>query len=504
VAGIAQLDAIQLRQMLRSGQISSLELIDALLEQYAAWEPRVGAFLNFRPDQARDQARELDRRRAAGADPGLLAGLPVSIKDILCTVDYPTTCGSRILRDYRSPFDATVVARIRRAGGIVFGKTNLDEFAMGSSTENSALAVTRNPWNVAHVPGGSSGGAAASVSAGICPLAIGTDTGGSIRQPAAFCGISGLKPTYGRVSRFGLVAFASSLDQAGPMARSVQELALLLQTIAGHDPRDATSAPNDVPNYSASVDEPLPGLRIGVVRDHFDAGLDPEVDAAVRDAIRVFQSLGAKVHEIELPNSRRAIATYYVIAPCEASSNLARYDGVHYGHRSSDRSRDDESPHESTRESTRESPLARLYCRSRAAGLGNEVKRRIMLGTYALSSGYYEAYYLQAMRVRRLIRDELLAAFQTVDLIVGPTTPAPAYRLGDKSNDPLSMYLEDLYTVSANLAGMPALSIPCGLSRGGLPIGLQMQAAPFAEELLLRAGAMYQGATDWHPRRPAA
>ncbi|MBM4004920.1 MAG: Asp-tRNA(Asn)/Glu-tRNA(Gln) amidotransferase subunit GatA [Planctomycetes bacterium] len=492
VAGLARLDAIQLQQMLRTGQISSLELVDALLEQYAAWEPRVGAFLNFRADQARDQARELDRRRSAGADLGLLAGLPVSVKDILCTVDYPTTCGSRMLRDYHSPFDATVVARIRDAGGIVFGKTNLDEFAMGSSTENSALAVTRNPWNTEHVPGGSSGGGAASVSAGICPLAIGTDTGGSIRQPAAFCGISGLKPTYGRVSRYGLVAFASSLDQAGPMARSVPELALLLEAIAGHDPRDATSAPNEVPSYSHTIAEPLRGLRIGIVPDHFDAGLDAEVDAAVREALGAFRARGATVREIELPASRQAIATYYVIAPCEASSNLARYDGVHFGHRSTERDRTDESP------------LARLYCRSRAEGLGAEVKRRIMLGTYALSSGYYEAYYLQAMRVRRLIRDELLAAFQSVDVIVGPTTPAPAYRLGEKANDPLSMYLEDLYTVSANLAGIPALSVPCGLSRSGLPIGLQIQAAPFAEELLLRAGAMYQQVTDWHQRRPAA
>ncbi|MCA9232369.1 MAG: Asp-tRNA(Asn)/Glu-tRNA(Gln) amidotransferase subunit GatA, partial [Planctomycetales bacterium] len=439
------------------------------------------------------------------------AGLPVAVKDVLCDSSTLTTCASRMLADYRPPYDSTVVAKLKAADAVLIGRTNMDEFAMGGSTENSAFQVTRNPWDLQRTPGGSSGGAAACVAAGMAPLSIGTDTGGSIRQPAGLCGVVGMKPTYGRVSRFGLVAFASSLDQVGPLARSTQDTALLLETIAGHDPQDATSLDVPVPAYSATIDQPLANLRIGIVREHFAEGLDPEVEAAVREAVAVYESLGATVKQISLPHSKYAVATYYVIAPSEASSNLARYDGVHYGYRSdeaailrelADERKQIEANGNRAALDDLDTPLVRMYRRSRAEGFGPEVKRRIMLGAYALSAGYYDAYYLKALKVRRLIRQDFDTAFAEVDLVASPVTAQPAFRLGQMANDPLAMYLVDLYTVSANLAGLPGISLPCGMSSNGLPIGLQLLAPPLAEETLLRGAHMFEQATNWKDCRP--
>lgn len=463
------------------------------------------------PELALRQAEQIDRRRKSGAKLGPLAGLPVAVKDVLCSAGELTTCASRMLENFRPPYDSTVVAKLKAADAVLIGRTNMDEFAMGGTTENSALGVTRNPWNTDCIPGGSSGGAAACVAADLVPLSIGTDTGGSIRQPAAFCGVVGMKPTYGRVSRYGLVAFASSLDQVGPVARTAADTALLLEVIAGHDPSDSTSADVDVPPYSQQIADPIEGLRIGVPREYFGEGLDEEVEAAVREALRTYQSLGATVHEVSLPHSRYSIATYYIIAPCEASSNLARYDGVHYGYRTNEKQlladleteRRELSAQGKERELAElDSPLVRLYRKTRAEGFGPEVKRRIMLGTYALSSGYYDAYYLKALKVRRLIRRDFDEAFSDVDLILGPVTPTAAYRIGEKVDDPLAMYLGDLFTVSANLAGITAISLPCGLSSSGMPLGVQLQAPPFEESRLLRAAHMFQQATDWHERRP--
>lgn len=463
------------------------------------------------PKLALQQAEQIDRRRKSGAKLGPLAGLPVAVKDVLCSEGELTTCASKMLENFRSPYDSTVVAKLKLADAVLIGRTNMDEFAMGGTTENSALGVTRNPWNTDCIPGGSSGGAAACVAADLVPLSIGTDTGGSIRQPAAFCGVVGMKPTYGRVSRYGLVAFASSLDQVGPVARTVADAALLLEVIAGHDPSDSTSADVDVPPYSQQIAEPIEGLRIGVPREYFGEGLDEEVEAAVREALRTYQSLGATVREVSLPHSRYSIATYYIIAPCEASSNLARYDGVHYGYRTNEKQlladleteRRELSAQGKEREIAElDSPLVRLYRKTRAEGFGPEVKRRIMLGTYALSSGYYDAYYLKALKVRRLIRRDFDEAFSDVDVILGPVTPTAAYRIGEKVDDPLAMYLGDLFTVSANLAGITAISLPCGLSSSGMPLGVQLQAPPFEESRLLRAAHMFQQATDWHERRP--
>jgi aspartyl-tRNA(Asn)/glutamyl-tRNA(Gln) amidotransferase subunit A len=391
------------------------------------------------------------------------------------------------------------------------GKTNMDEFAMGGSTENSAFQITRNPWDLARIPGGSSGGAAACVAARMAPLSVGSDTGGSIRQPAALCGVTGLKPTYGRVSRYGLVAFASSLDQVGPLAQTAEDAALLLEVLAGYDPKDSTSVDRPVPAYTQSIRQPLEGLRIGLVREHFGEGLDGEVESAVREALEVYRSLGAAVREVSMPHSKYAVATYYIIAPCEASSNLARYDGVHFGFRTDERQmlaeleaerRELERLGAQRRLADLDNPLIRMFRRTRSEGFGPEVKRRIMLGTYALSAGYYDAYYLKALKVRRLIRQDYDRAFGEVDLIAGPVAPTPAYPIGEKINDPLAMYLFDLYTVSTNLAGLPGISIPCGFSSQGLPIGLQLQAPPFEEERLLRAAHMFQQATDWHTPRP--
>ncbi len=390
-----------------------------------------------------------------------------------------------------SPYDAHVVARLREADAVLVGKTNMDEFAMGGSNENSAFGAVHNPWDLTRAPGGSSGGSAACVAADMAPVAIGSDTGGSIRQPAGLCGITGLKPTYGRISRRGLVAFASSLDQIGPMARSAADCALLMETIAGHDAGDATSLADEVPRYTEMLEKPLSGLRVGRVREHFGPGLDPEVAHGVEEAFAALKAAGATIHDVELPHAKYGIATYYLVAPCEASSNLARYDGAHYGHRSSARPTGEF-----------ESPLVEMYCRSRAEGFGPEVKRRIMLGTYALSAGYYDAFYAKALRVRRLIRQDYLDAFAEVDLIGGPVSPTPAFPLGEKTNDPLAMYLVDMYTVGTNLAGIGGISFPCGFTKGGLPIGFQLQGPALSEPLLLRAADRYQKLTDWHTRRP--
>jgi aspartyl-tRNA(Asn)/glutamyl-tRNA(Gln) amidotransferase subunit A len=503
--------ATQQLQLLNSGQITSEELTQAYVDRIRAVDPQVRAYLRVNADAALTQARVVDARRKQGEKLGRLAGLPVAVKDLLCQEGEITSCASRMLENYRAPYDSTVVAKLKAADAVLLGRTNMDEFAMGGSTENSAFQKTCNPWDLERTPGGSSGGAAACVAADMASLSIGTDTGGSIRQPAAHCGITGLKPTYGRVSRFGLVAFASSLDQAGPMTRTAEDAALLLETIAGHDPRDATSIDAPVPSYTQSLREPLKGLTLGLVREHFAAGLDGEVEAAVREAIKVYESLGARVKEVSFPHAKYGVAVYYLIAPCEASSNLARYDGVHYGHRTDEDHLLDELGEERRKLAAEglikqadavDSALVRLYRKSRAEGFGDEVKRRIMLGTYALSAGYYDAYYLKALKVRRLIRHDYDQAFEQCDLLVGPVTTSPAFKIGEKIDDPLAMYLVDLYTVSANLAGVGGMSIPCGMSKSGLPIGLQLQAPPLAEEKLLRAAHMFQTATDWHTRRP--
>jgi aspartyl-tRNA(Asn)/glutamyl-tRNA(Gln) amidotransferase subunit A len=508
---LVDLSATELLRELNAGQVTSVDVTQAFLDRIHQHDAKVQAFLRFDAQAALAQAAEVDRRRKTGQPVGRLGGLPVAVKDLLCMQGELATCGSRILENFRPPYDATVVARLRAADAVFLGRTNMDEFAMGGSNENSAFHVTRNPWDLTRIPGGSSGGAAACVAASMAPLSIGSDTGGSIRQPAALCGVTGLKPTYGRVSRYGLVAFASSLDQVGPLARTAEDAALLLEVIAGHDPRDSTSIDTEAPQYTRTMAEPLQGLRLGLVREHFGPGLDAEVEAAVREAIRVYESLGARVREISMPHGKYGVATYYVIAPCEASSNLARYDGVHYGYRTDETELHAELAKERKQliaagrtgdADDLDNPLVRMYRHSRAEGFGTEVKRRIMLGTYALSAGYYDAYYLKALKVRRLIRKDYDEAFEQVDLIVGPVMATPAYKIGEKANDPLAMYLVDLYTVSANLAGVGGIAFPCGFSSGGLPIGLQLQAPPFQEERLLRAAHMFQQATDWHTRRP--
>ena len=474
----------ELLSLLHSGRLTAVDLTQACLDRIAAQDGRVGAFLSVDPQVSLEQARQIDQRRGRGEPLGLLAGLPVAIKDVICQKGTVTTCASRMLEKFVAPYDAHVIERLRKADAVLLGKTNMDEFAMGSSTENSAYKVTRNPWDLGRTPGGSSGGSAAAVAAQMVPLSLGSDTGGSIRQPAGLCSVVGLKPTYGRVSRYGLIAYASSLDQIGPFAQDVRGAALLLEAIAGHDMRDSTSVPRDVPRYTETLETPLQGLRIGVAREHFAPGLDPEVERSVRESLKVYERLGATLHEISLPHQKYAVAVYYLVAPSEASSNLARYDGVHYGHRA--------AQFES---------MVEMYSASRGEGFGAEVKRRIMLGTYALSAGYYDAYYLKALKVRRLIRNDFDAAFQQVDLIATPVNPTPAFKIGELVNDPLAMYLSDIYTISANLAGIPGISVQAGFSSGGLPLGLQLLAAPFEEERLLRAARMLERETEWHLRR---
>jgi aspartyl-tRNA(Asn)/glutamyl-tRNA(Gln) amidotransferase subunit A len=471
----------KLFQSLATGETTSKALTQQCLDRIARRDPAIGAFLHVDADDALAQAAAVDAKRKSGEPLGPLAGIPIAIKDVICQQGQPTTCGSRMLEKFVPPYDAHVITQLKKAGAVLLGRANMDEFAMGSSCENSAYKVTHNPWDVSRTPGGSSGGSAAAVAARMTPLALGSDTGGSIRQPASFCGVVGMKPTYGRVSRYGLVAYASSLDQIGPFATDVTDAALLLEAIAGHDSRDSTSIDRPVPAYSQTVDQPLAGLRIGIVPEHFGNGIDPDVSNAVQEAIRVYQSLGATVVNVDLPHQKYCIATYYIVASCEASSNLARYDGVHYGHRAA-----------------KHDDMIDMYAASRGEGFGDEVKRRIMLGAFALSSGYYEAYYLKALRVRRLIRQDFDAAFEKCDVIASPASPVPAFKLGSLTQDPLAMYLMDIYTISANLAGIPGISIPCGFSAAGLPIGLQLLGPTFEEERLLRAARMFEKTTDWN------
>ena len=476
---------VEIRDAIRSRRTGAREWVEQAIAAIDRLEPQLRALVSYDADRARKLAREVDERIARSQEVGPLAGAPLLVKDNICTRFGPTTCASKILENFQAPYDAHVVERLEAAGAIILGKTNLDEFAMGGSTENSAMGPTRNPWALDRVPGGSSGGSAAAVAAGMVPAALGSDTGGSIRQPASFCGITGLKPTYGRVSRYGLVAYGSSLDQIGPFARNVRDAALLLEIIAGHDSRDSTSVNSPVPRYTAALDTPLDGVRIGYAEEYFGEGLDPEVRQAVEAALDVYRSAGATVVPIHLPHTKYCIACYYLVATAEASSNLARYDGVHYGHRTA-------APED----------YIDVYCASRQEGFGPEVRRRIMLGTYALSSGYYDAYYLKALKVRTLIKQDFEQAFGQVDVIACPTAPTPPWVIGEKINDPLAMYLMDVYTVSANLAGIPGISIPCGFSGAGLPIGLQLLGPHFAEERLLRIAHEYQRHTDWHTRAP--
>jgi len=468
---------------LAAGEFSSEELTRSLLDRIEAHKD-LNAFITVDPEASLTAARESDRRRSTGTV-APLEGIPVAQKDIFCSAGMLTTCGSRMLGNFTAPYDATVISRFRQAGAVLLGKTNMDEFAMGSSNETSYYGAVKNPWAAGAVPGGSSGGSAAAVAARLAPVATGTDTGGSIRQPAALCGITGLKPTYGRVSRYGMIAFASSLDQAGPMTRSAADAALLLSVMAGFDPRDSTSVERPVPDYSAGLDRDLKGLRIGLPREYFGKGLAADVGDAVETALARYRELGAETVEIELPNSTLAVPCYYVLAPAEASSNLSRYDGVRYGHRAE-----------------QYSDLRDMYMKSRAEGFGSEVRRRIMIGTYALSAGYYDAYYLQALKLRRLIADDFVRAFEHCDVIMGPTTPTTAFDLGDKSDDPVAMYLNDIYTIPANLAGLPGMSIPCGFGAGQRPVGLQIIGNYFDEERLLNVAHQYQLATDWHTRCP--
>ena len=487
--------AVALREQLNAGTISAEELARTYLDRASKLE-RLNVLVHLDAENVLNQARAVDAKRRAGAPLGPLAGIPVAIKDVLCVDGEPTTCGSRMLKNFRPPYDATAIARLKAADAVLFGKTNMDEFAMGSSTENSAYGPTKNPWDEERIPGGSSGGSAAAVAADFAPISLGTDTGGSIRQPAAVCGIVGMKPTYGRVSRYGLIAFASSLDQIGPFAHDLADAALLLSVISGHDKMDATSVDTPVPDYLGTLDQTPKNLRVGLVREFFGEGLDSEVEAAVREAIRVYGAAGATVKDVSLPHSKYGVAAYYLVAPAECSSNLARYDGTIFGHRA-----EDFSPKYPGEEAL--PPLVRMMMASRSEGFGAEVKRRIMLGTFALSAGYADQFYNQALKVRRLIRNDFDEAFKEVDVLIGPTTPTPAFKFGDKTADPLAMYLSDIYTITANLAGIPGLSIPCGMTKSGLPIGLQLLAPAFAEETLLQTARVFEKATDWHTKRPA-
>lgn len=471
------------RRLLDAGEISAVELTQAVIDRILAVDNDVRAYLTLTPEEALEQARAADAARREGRTSPLL-GIPVAVKDVICTAGIPTTCGSRILEDFVPTYDATAVARLKAAGAVILGKTNTDEFAMGSSTENSAFFPTHNPWDLDRVPGGSSGGSAAAVAAGECLGALGTDTGGSVRQPAAFCGIVGLKPTYGRVSRYGLVAFASSLDQIGVMTKDVTDAAIMLGVIAGHDPLDSTSLDVPVPDYTTALTGDIRGMRVGVPKEYFVPGMQKDVEDAVRAALGVLADLGAEIVEISLPHTDYALPVYYLIAPAEASANLARYDGVRYGLRVVGDSLED------------------TYKQTRGRGFGPEVKRRIMLGTYALSAGYYDAYYLKAQKVRTLIKGDFDRAFERVDVIVAPTTPTTAFRIGEKVDDPLQMYLSDIFTLSMNLAGICGLSLPCGFDSQGLPIGMQVMGPALGEMTVLRVAYAYEQATDWHTRRP--
>lgn len=482
-----QLSAKQLVDKIVAGEISSVEATKAVFERIAMCEPTIGAYISTFEQQALEQAASVDKRIAAREPVGALGGVPIAIKDVLCTAFGTTTCASKILENFHAPYNATVVEKLLAADAVIIGKTNLDEFAMGSSTENSGLKKTVNPWCTERVPGGSSGGSAAAVAARLCFGALGSDTGGSIRQPASLCGVVGLKPTYGRVSRYGLVAYGSSLDQIGPLTRTVTDTALLLNIIAGHDSNDSTSVDESiapVPDYLAKLDESVKPLRIGVV-PQLNSGADDAVQHAVNNSLDLYKSLGAELVEIEMPHFDYAIAAYYMIATAEASSNLARYDGVHYGHRTA-----------------KPKDYIEVYSKSRDEAFGQEVKRRIMLGTYALSAGYYDAYYLKALKVRNLIRSDFTKAFEKCDCVMMPVSPTTAFKIGEKMADPLQMYLADVYTIAVNLAGIPGISIPCGFDGENLPIGLQILAPAFDEEKLLRIAQMHETNTDFHLKEP--
>ncbi|MFO1258005.1 MAG: Asp-tRNA(Asn)/Glu-tRNA(Gln) amidotransferase subunit GatA [Gammaproteobacteria bacterium] len=473
----------ELSQGLANKKFSSVEITQCYLDRIKHFNSTFNAFITVTEEVALAQAKAADARRAKGEHNPLL-GLPIAQKDIFCTKGIKTTCGSKMLDNFEAPYDATVVMRLQEKGMVLLGKTNMDEFAMGSSNENSYYGPARNPWDSTCVPGGSSGGSAVAIAARLAPAATGTDTGGSIRQPAAFCGITGLKPTYGRVSRYGMIAFASSLDQGGPMTQTAEDAALLLEGMAGFDRLDSTSVDEAVPNYTKYLNESLKGKTIGLPKEYFDKGLPSDIQAITQEAIKIFESLGATVKSISLPNSPLSVAAYYVVAPAECSSNLSRYDGVRYGYRC-------EHPKN----------LEDLYKRSRSEGFGDEVKRRIMIGTYVLSAGYYDAYYLKAQKVRHLIAEDFKTAFQSVDLILGPTTPSTAFKIGEKVDDPVSMYLSDVYTIAVNLAGLPGISIPAGFLKG-YPVGLQLIGPHFSEGLLLNAGHQFQKNTDWHNMQP--
>ncbi len=475
---------IELSNALKAKKISSVELTQQYLKRIKQFNSQLNTFITVTEEVALEQAKAADAQIAAGKA-GVLTGIPIAQKDIFCTQGIKTSCGSKMLDNFISPYNATSVEQLNAAGMVLLGKTNMDEFAMGSSNETSYYGPVKNPWDVTKIPGGSSGGSAAAVAARITPCATGTDTGGSIRQPAALCGITGLKPTYGRVSRYGMIAFASSLDQAGPMAQSAEDAALLLGAMAGYDPKDSTSINVPVPDYTKTLNEDLTGLKIGLPYEYFGAGLNPQVAAAIEDLIRALEKLGARILKISLPHTDLAASVYYVLAPAECSSNLARYDGVRYGYRC-------QNPVD----------IEDLYKRTRSEGFGKEVKRRILIGTYVLSSGYYDAYYRRAQKVRRLIRDDFLNAFQSVDVILTPSTPTPAFAIGEKMTDPVAMYLSDVYTIAVNLAGVPGLSFPIGFSSAGLPIGGQLIGGYFSEPKLLNIAHRYQQVTDWHRQTP--
>ena len=475
----------EVSELINRKEVSPVELTHSILDRIEDVDSKIHAYITILRGEALKAANEAEKEISSGTYLGALHGVPISVKDIFVMKGIRTTCGSKILENFVSPYDAMVVEKLKHAGAIIVGKNNMDEFAMGSSTENSYFGPTRNPWDLERVPGGSSGGSAAATSASICFASVGTDTGGSIRQPAALCGTVGVKPTYGRVSRFGMIAFASSLDQGGPLTKTVKDAALMLNVIAGGDARDSTSVHIPVPDYARQLDGEIKGIRIGVPKEYFIKGIDVEVEEAVKNAIRLIEDLGCPVEEISLPHTKYAVSTYYLIAPSEASSNLARYDGVRYGFRFPD-----------------SSSLREMYHRTRAEGFGAEVKRRIMIGTYALSAGYYDAYYLKAQRVRTLIKRDFEEAFKKVDIIITPTSSEAAFKIGEKTDDPLKMYLSDIFTIPCNLAGLPGISIPCGFTSGGLPIGLQILGKPFDEETLLRVAHAYELRTNWRERKP--
>ena len=481
-----ELSASSIKEKIINREISAQEVVEDLFEWIALKEPSVKAYISLDKEDALLKAKEVDEKLSNGGKVGLLAGIPVAIKDNICTSGMKTTCASKILEDFTPPYDAFVVKRIKEEDAVIIGKTNLDEFAMGSSNENSAFHVTRNPWNTDCIPGGSGGGSAAAVTANMAFMALGSDTGGSVRQPSSFCGNVGCKPTYGRISRYGLVAFASSLDQIGSVTKNVSDAALLLQVVSGHDAYDSTSANLGVPDYIAGINSTNDNLRIGVPKEFFGKGLNPEIKNAVTNALEIYKKNGAEIVDLSLPHCGYAVATYYIIATAEASSNLARYDGVRYGHRSQ----------------LSEDNIIDMYSRVRAEGFGSEVKRRILLGNYVLSAGFYEAYYMKASKVRNLIKDDFEDAFKKVDCIISPTCPSPAFKIGEKVTDPLEMYLSDIYTIPANLVGIPGISIPCGFTTTGLPIGMQIMGKHFEEEKILKIAKLFENETDFHLKRP--